>query len=95
MRLQKLSCTKQILRLSQAQQNVEHALNETKHAKYFVLPLPSSIRITKYLLESVTASTTQPGYCSTGACANSSPAKSKFTPNKAPGLFSVTNKLSS
>lgn len=32
MRLQKLSCTKQILRLSQAQQNVEHALNETKHA---------------------------------------------------------------
>lgn len=38
-----------------------------------ILPLPSSILTTKYRLESVTASTTVPGYCSTGAWAKSSP----------------------
>lgn len=43
------------------------------------LPFPSSIRTTKYLLESVTASTAMPGYWSTGAWANSSPAGDRNT----------------
>lgn len=38
-------------------------------------PFPSSIRMTKYLLESVTPSTAIPGNCSTGAWAKSSPGK--------------------
>lgn len=37
------------------------------------LPFPSSTRITKYRLESVTLSTAVPGNWSTGACAKSSP----------------------
>lgn len=36
-------------------------------------PFSSSMRMTKYRLESVTLSTALPGNCSTGACANSSP----------------------
>lgn len=43
--------------------------------QYRHVPFPSSIRITKYLLESVTLSTAMPGNCSTGAWAKSSPEK--------------------
>ena len=38
-----------------------------------ILPPSSLIRKTKYLLESMTASTAIPGYCSTGHLANNSP----------------------
>lgn len=50
-------------------------------------PFPSSIRMTKYLLESVTPSTAIPGNCSTGAWAKSSPGKQErggVTPCSAP-----------
>ena len=45
------------------------------------IPLPPSsfIRKTKYRLESVTASTAIPGYCSTGHLANNSPGRDNFS----------------
>lgn len=50
------------------------------------VPFPSSMRITKYLLESVTLSTAVPGNWSTGAWAKSSPESTSWGEPRAPSL---------